>query len=123
MNAGQFILHVQRLKCSTLLIGFYFRVILLYIGSIIDDLSHNGLMPPYTDIDYHVYSDAAKLMLQGNFRSFNNNKRYLALFHHLFRRIAICTDDVSISTSTRIIITSRAFNRRSLFWKVYIYSC
>jgi hypothetical protein len=51
----------------TVVVGSLFRLILFYVGIILDELNKGKQLnlPSYTDIDYRVFSDAAKYMLQG----------------------------------------------------------
>ena len=46
------------------IIGFLIRIAVLFVGSRVLDRS-TTIIVPYTDIDYHIFSDAAKLVVAG----------------------------------------------------------
>ena len=52
------------MKNKVEIVGFLIRIVVLFVGSRVLDRS-TTIIVPYTDIDYHIFSDAAKLVVAG----------------------------------------------------------
>ena len=81
--------HVCQMNFSrTLLIGLVLRILLIAFGSFVDHACTwcsftfpLAISLNYTDIDYHVFSDAASLILQGQSPYFRETYRYTPLLY------------------------------------------
>ena len=58
--------HVQthHVVVYTIAFALILRISLIIVGEIIDDISYTGVK--YTDVDYNVFTDASRLMWDGN---------------------------------------------------------
>ncbi|XP_040567561.1 LOW QUALITY PROTEIN: GPI mannosyltransferase 1 [Lepeophtheirus salmonis] len=106
-----------------LFVGGVLRVLLIVYGDLLDRSSRNGDVK-FTDVDYRVFTDAAKLVWEGGSPYERHTYRYTPIlswlllpnigFHPLFGKFVFCFADILVTKLLHSLTHSSSYF--PLFW-------
>ncbi|CAB4064481.1 PIGM [Lepeophtheirus salmonis] len=106
-----------------LFVGGVLRVLLIVYGDLLDRSSRNGDVK-FTDVDYRVFTDAAKLVWEGESPYERHTYRYTPIlswlllpnigFHPLFGKFVFCFADILVTKLLHSLTHSSSYF--PLFW-------